>query len=174
MNETNQVNASEPAITIRAMQESDRAAVLLMARELVAEGDTYAFDAAISDAALWAFWCPSAHGRGYVLVRDGEVIAMYMIRRNHAGPGGHIGNAGYAVRRDCRGQGLGGIMGRRSLDHARELGFKAMQFNIVLASNTAAVRAWLKLGFDIKGTIPDGFQLPDGSYTDFHIMYRRL
>jgi ribosomal protein S18 acetylase RimI-like enzyme len=41
-------------------------------------------------------------------------------------------------------------------------------------SNTAAVRLWQSLGFEIVGTVPEAFRRPDGSYVGLHVMYQRL
>ena len=73
-----------------------------------------------------------------------------------------------------RGLGLGRVMGEASLRIAAELGYSAMQFNAVVATNLHAVRLWRSLGFRIVGTIPDGFRLPDGALVSHHIMYRGL
>lgn len=162
------------AATIRATRDADRNEVIHLARELVRSGDTYAYDPAISDEELWAYWRPSRDGDGFVAVLDGGVVGIFVIRPNMPGPGRHVANASYAVRADLRGVGLGRAMGEASLDLAAELGYSAMQFNAVVATNVHAVRLWRSLGFRIVGTIPDGFRLPDGTPMSHHIMYRGL
>jgi GNAT superfamily N-acetyltransferase len=160
---------------LEPMADVHRDAVLEIARDLVTSADTYAFEPDVTDDALWAYWAPVKRGQGVVaLDGDDRVVGMFVLKPNQPGPGSHIANGSYAVRGDCRGRGLGKFMGRASLDWARRLGFSAMQFNIVLANNTAAVRAWRSLDFEIMGTIPNGFRLPDGSFVDFHIMFRSL
>ena len=76
--------------------------------------------------------------------------------------------------RDRRGLGLGRAMGEASLERARALGYAAMQFNIVVSTNHAAVRLWRSLGFRVLGTVPGGFRLPSGERVDHHIMFREL
>lgn len=60
------------------------------------------------------------------------------------------------------------------LEEAAALGFRGMQFNAVVAGNTAALRIYRGLGFQTVGTIPGGFLLPDGTYSDMYVMYRPL
>jgi ribosomal protein S18 acetylase RimI-like enzyme len=40
-------------------------------------------------------------------------------------------------------------MAEHCLHEARRLGFHAMQFNYVISTNTAAIRLWQDLGFEI-------------------------
>jgi len=103
-----------------------------------------------------------------------EVVGMFVLRPNHPGPGAHVANASYAVRGDRRGLGLGRAMGEASLERARALGYAAMQFNIVVSTNHAAVRLWRSLGFRVLGTVPGGFRLPSGERVDHYIMFREL
>jgi DNA-binding MarR family transcriptional regulator/L-amino acid N-acyltransferase YncA len=160
--------------TIRALAPRDRAAVLHIARELVRTSDTYAFDPDVTDDELWSYWRPDRCGAGYGAEMDGELIGVFVIRPNLPGPGAHVANASYAVRADVRGTGLGRQMGAASLRIAADLGYRAMRFNTVVATNVRAVRLWRSLGFRIVGTIPEGFRLPDGDYAAQHIMYRTL
>jgi DNA-binding MarR family transcriptional regulator/GNAT superfamily N-acetyltransferase len=161
-------------VGIRPSAERDRQAVLHIARELVRAADTYAYDPAIGDDELWRYWNPAVPGAGYVAELEGSVVGMFVIRPNIPGPGSHVANASYAVRADVRGIGLGRQMGMASLGLATDLGYRAMQFNTVVASNAGAVHLWRSLGFRIVGTIPDGFRLPDGTTVAHHVMYRAL
>jgi ribosomal protein S18 acetylase RimI-like enzyme len=49
-----------------------------------------------------------------------------------------------------------------------------MQFNAVVESNTAAVRLWRSLGFEVVGTVPDGFRHPQLGFVRLHVMLRPL
>ncbi|MEM9488021.1 MAG: GNAT family N-acetyltransferase [Myxococcota bacterium] len=159
---------------IRPMGPSDRSAVVAIAAELVRTGDTYAYAPDTSADELWHYWHPLSNGDSFVATVADEVVGMFVIRPNHPGPGSHIANASYAVRADQRGLGVGRAMGEASLVAARELGYRAMQFNIVVSTNRAAVRLWRSLGFRIAGTIPEGFRLPSGQYVAHHILFRQL
>jgi ribosomal protein S18 acetylase RimI-like enzyme len=61
-----------------------------------------------------------------------------------------------------------------SLDHARERGFRAMQFNFVVSTNDRAVRLWQSFEFAVVGTLPKAFLHPTLGYVDVYIMYRDL
>jgi ribosomal protein S18 acetylase RimI-like enzyme len=54
------------------------------------------------------------------------------------------------------------------------LGYTAMQFNMVLASNAGAIRLWQRLGFDIVGMLPLGFDHPTLGLVDGHVMWKAL
>ena len=44
-----------------------------------------------------------------------------------------------------------------SIEEARRLGFKSIQFNFVVKSNEFAVKLWQSFGLEIIGEIPDAF-----------------
>ncbi len=48
-------------------------------------------------------------------------------------------------------------MAEHSIEEARRVGFKSIQFNFVVKSNAAAVNLWKSVGFEIIGEIPDAF-----------------
>ena len=72
------------------------------------------------------------------------------------------------------GLGVGKAMGEFSLEEAKRLGYKAMQFNIVIKSNERAIRLWEKLGFKIIGEIPEAFNHKQNGLTDAFIMHQKL
>ena len=144
-----------------------------MLREVFRAGDTYAVDPQISRDAASAYWIDQAAAT-YVLDGPDGPVGTYYIKTNQPGGGAHICNCGYIVDPAARGQGLAAQMCQHSQQQARSLGYMAMQFNFVLASNAGAVRLWDKLGFVSVGTIPDAFCLPDGQMTDAHVMHKRL
>jgi len=74
----------------------------------------------------------------------------------------------------ARGRGLATAMCEHSQEIARELGYKAMQFNFVASSNEGAVRLWQKLGFTIVGRLPKAFHHPSKGYVDALVMYKWL
>ena len=101
-------------------------------------------------------------------------MATYYIVTNQPGGGAHICNCGYIVDPEARGQGLAEAMCLHSQDVARSFGYRAMQFNFVLATNVAALRIWQRLGFEIVGTIPDAFDHPLHGLVAAHVMYKSL
>jgi ribosomal protein S18 acetylase RimI-like enzyme len=60
------------------------------------------------------------------------------------------------------------------LDEARRLGYRAMQFNAVVETNSAAVALWRSLGFTIMATVPEAYRHPTLGTVGLHIMYRKL
>ena len=100
--------------------------------------------------------------------------AIAFLKDNQPDLGSHIANAGYMTAPSAAGQGVGKAMGEFSLSEAKRLGYKAMQFNIVVKSNERAVRLWQHLGFKIIGEIPEAFQNKQGGLTNAYIMYQKL
>jgi GNAT superfamily N-acetyltransferase len=99
---------------------------------------------------------------------EGAIVGSYYLKPNFPGRAAHIANAGYFVVAAVRGLGIGTALVEDSFDEARRLGFDALQFNLVFASNPAR-RLYERLGFVPIGRIPDAV---DGE--DAVIYWRRL
>ena len=140
---------------------------------IVSTGDTYAFPANMTKAQALEAWLILPR-RTYVVEVDGEILGTYYLKTNQVGSGQHVCNCGYMVAPQARGKGLATAMCQHSQDIAKELGYKAMQFNFVTATNKGAIRLWLKLGFDIVGRLPKACQHPLEGYIDALIMYKWL
>ena len=97
---------------------------------------------------------------------SGEVVGLYILHPNNVGRCGHISNASYAVKKNKRGQHIGEFLVKNCLAKAKEIGFRILQFNAVVATNAPALKLYKKLGFTQLGVIPKGFLLKDGSYED--------
>ena len=104
----------------------------------------------------------------------GEIAGLYILHPNNVGRCGHICNASYAVRRDLRGQRIGEKLVTHCMQKGKELGFRILQFNAVVASNRYALKLYEKLGFTRLGIIPGGFLMKDGHYEDIIPHYRVL
>ena len=105
---------------------------------------------------------------------DGEVVGLYILHPNNVGRCGHISNASYAVKSGLRGKHIGEKIVLDCLAKAKELGFKILQFNAVVATNIHARHLYQRLGFIELGIIPGGFRMPDGSYEDIVPQYHTL
>ena len=160
-------------ISIRLAGPEDFDQVWPLLRDVFRAGDTYAVDPDISRDAALAYWMTQAAAT-YVATDEGRVVGTYYIKTNQAGGGAHICNCGYIVAPAARGQGLAAQMCLPSQDQARAMGYLAMQFNFVLASNAGAVRLWHRLGFATIGTIPDAFRHPEQGFVAAHVMHKRL
>lgn len=161
------------SVIIREARDDDFDALWPIIRPIVSAGDTYTYDRDLSHAEAYAKWM-TAPLRTYVATRDGQVLGTYYIKANQGGGGSHVCNCGYMVAEAARGLGLATTMCEHSQDIARELGFKAMQFNFVVAANEGAVRLWQKLGFEIVGTVPRAFHHPTHGYVGAHVMFKWL
>jgi hypothetical protein len=73
-----------------------------------------------------------------------------------------------------RGEGTGRALCRRVLEQARADGYRAMQFNAVVETNTPAIRLWRSFGFQILATAPEAFRHPAHGYVGLHKMYMPL
>jgi ribosomal protein S18 acetylase RimI-like enzyme len=159
---------------IRPATEADRAAIWNIFHEVIAAGDTYALDPNMSREDGLAYWfAPGTH----TYVAEQPVVGVagsYILKPNQSGGGSHVANAGFMVSASARGHGVGRAMAEHCLGEARRLGFRAMQFNYVISTNTAAIRLWQNLGFEIVGILPDAFHHPDKGYVDVYVMYCSL
>jgi L-amino acid N-acyltransferase YncA len=141
--------------------------------EVVRPGDTSAFDPSIGrDEGIKAWMAPGV--RCYVAELDGEIVGTYVLKPNQQGLGSHVANASYMVASSARRRGVGRAMGEHSLLEAGRLGFRAMQFNLVVATNEAAIGLWRDLGFEEVGRLPEAFRGPAGDYVDALVMHRSL
>ncbi len=156
---------------IRPVEARDFDALWSMLKPVFRAGDTYAIDPAISRDNAFAYW--TAH-HAYVAELGGAPVGTFYIRPNQQGGGAHVCNCGYITARAAEGKGVARAMLAFSLKEAKRLGFEAMQYNFVLATNTRAIDTWARAGFTQIGRIPRAFRLPDGTCTDALILHRFL
>jgi L-amino acid N-acyltransferase YncA len=158
-------------VLIRPYADADWPAVFAIVSEVLAAGETYA-SPALDDEAARDFWLTSQHV--VVAEVDGVVLGSAKMGPNRPGQGSHIGTASFMVAGAARGQGVGRALGGHVVGWHREQGFRGIQFNAVVETNTAAVRLWHELGFETVGTVPGAFRRPDGSFVGLHVMYLAL
>ena len=159
--------------TIRAATDSDKPAVWKIIKAVITGGDTYVFDPDTPEKEMLEYWF-SREKHVYLAEDEGTILGTYWIKTNQPGLGSHVANGAYMVSPTAAGKGIGRMMAEHSLDEAKRLGFKAIQFNFVVKSNEAAVRLWQKVGFEIIGEIPDAFDHKVTGLTNAYIMYRKL
>ncbi|MCM1288162.1 MAG: GNAT family N-acetyltransferase [Clostridium sp.] len=97
---------------------------------------------------------------------NNQIMGLYILHPNNIGRCGHICNASYAVAKNMRGHHIGEVLVRHCMAKALTLGFKILQFNAVVSTNSAALSLYEKLGFTRLGVIPGGFLMKDGHYED--------
>lgn len=158
---------------IRPVTADDWAGLWEIFRTVVETGDTYPYAPDTTEEEAKALWIDAVQAT-YVAVEDGRVIGTYTLKPNQPGLGAHVCNAGYMVAPDVRGKGIGRALCAHSLDEARKLGFRAMQYNLVVCTNKGAIRLWKEMGFETVGTISGAFNHATEGYVDALIMYRAL
>jgi GNAT superfamily N-acetyltransferase len=162
------------SVEIREATAADWEEIRPFFREIVAGGETYAYNPEMSEDEARAIWMVGPPGVTFVAVDDARVVGSANAYANRAGPGSHVASASFMVDPAHAGKGIGRALGEHVLEWASAEGFLAIQFNAVVESNLAAVALWRSLGFEIVGTVPRAFRLPDGTHVGLHVMYRRL
>lgn len=157
---------------IRAARTNDDDAIWAILEPTFRAGETYPIPRDIGRADALGYW--RSPGHSVFVAEQNGVVGTYFLRANNRGGGAHVANCGYMVAPDARGRGVARAMCMHSLDEAKARGFRAMQFNFVVASNTSAVALWQSCGFTVAGTLPDAFQHPGLGLVDAYVMVRRL
>lgn len=158
---------------IRKAEPNDQDAIWSILQQVISRGDSFVFDPHSTKEKMMAYWL-AEDKHTYVAILDGMIVGSFFIKDNQPGLGSHIANAGYMTSPAASGKGIGKAMGLFSLEEARRLGYKAMQFNIVVKSNVRAVQLWQSIGFKIIGEIPEAFNHHSLGMTNAYIMYQKL
>lgn len=158
---------------IRPATDADWPAIWAAMEPAIREGETLALDRATTAEQGKAYWMAPAHEVSVAVV-DGEVAGSSFLRPNQPGPGSHVGNCGYIVAPWAAGRGVARALCRHTQARGVERGFRALQFNIVVSTNTRAVKAWEGEGFHVAGTLPGAFRRPNGDYVDAYVMFKSL
>ncbi len=158
---------------IRAMTSEDFERFWGTFSQIVQAQETYALDAEVSYQHAFELWWARPL-KTFIFESQGDVRGSYYLKANGEGPSGHICNCGYMVKAAFQGQGIAKRLCEHSQVIAKELGFKAMQFNSVVSTNVAAVHLWKTLGYQIIGTIPKGYQHRQLGYVDCYVMHKFL
>jgi L-amino acid N-acyltransferase YncA len=159
---------------IREATSTDFAAIWPIFHEIVSAGETYAYDPNTSKEEAYQAWMVKPRQTFVAENEAGEIVGTYYIKTNQPGLGDHVCNCGYMVASQARGQGIATQMCEHSQKLARTLGYKAMQFNLVVATNEGAVRLWQKLGFAVIGRLPKAFRHRRLGFVDAFVMYKWL
>lgn len=140
----------------------------------IADGESYPCPMDMTENDAKAYWL--APDKQLFVAREpsGDMVGVYYLRPDQGGLGDHVCNAGYVVASHARGRGLAGRLCDHSQATALEIGYLAMRFNLVVATNQAGVSAWKRAGFEVIGTAPRAFRRKDREFVDAHIMYKWL
>jgi ribosomal protein S18 acetylase RimI-like enzyme len=170
---------------IRAARPDDWAAIWPFFQRIVAAGETYAYDPTMTSEQARSLWMAPPPDRTFVAVDgdgddggngdgngNGTVLGSAKSGPNRPGRGAHVATASFMVDPDSQHRGVGRALGVHVLAQARADGFRSMQFNAVVETNTRAVALWQSLGFTIVGTVPEAFNHPEHGYVALLIMYQ--
>jgi GNAT superfamily N-acetyltransferase len=142
--------------------------------EIVQAGETYAYPLDLTSDEARALWTVPPPGQTVVLTDDDRVLGSATMGPNRPGRGSHVGTASFMVSAEARGRGVGRALGEYVVDWHRQQGFRAIQFNAVVETNTAAVKLWQALGFRIVGTVPEAFDSRTHGLVGLHVMHLPL
>ena len=141
---------------------------------IVDAGETYAYPMDLTSDEARTLWMDQP-GAVFVAVEDdGAVLGSAKVGPNRPGRGSHVSTASFMVDPSSRSRGVGRALGQHALAWAKASGFRSMQFNAVVETNTSAVKLWQDLGFRIIGTVPEAFDSRTHGLVGMHVMYRDL
>jgi L-amino acid N-acyltransferase YncA len=158
---------------IRPATDDDWPSLWDIFRAVVETGDTYPYAPDTTEEEAKALWIDAPQAT-YAAIGDGLVVGTYYLKPNQPTLGAHVCNAGYMVASEARGKGIGRDLCAHSMDEARKLGFRAMQYNLVVSTNKDAIRLWIEMGFEAVGTLTGAFNHATEGDVDALIMYRTL
>jgi ribosomal protein S18 acetylase RimI-like enzyme len=166
----------ETKIECRVATRKDWAEIWPILSAVVHSGDSYAYAPDISEDEARSSWMLEGSSRAatYVATMNGHVVATSYLKPNQPGLGDHVANAAWMVAPSAAGMGIGRALADYVIGEARRIGYRAMQFNAVVATNTRAIGLWESLGFTIVGTVPRAFRHSDEGLVPVHIMYSDL
>ena len=159
---------------IRGATDADWPAIWPIFSDVVRAGDTYAYDPAMTSDEARGLWLEQPPGHTVVALVDGAVVGTAKMGPNRPARGSHVGTASFMVGPAARGHGVGRALAAYVVDWHRRQGYRGIQFNAVVETNTAAVRLWQSLGFEIVGTVPGAFRSPAHGYVGLHVMFLPL
>jgi len=161
-------------IIIREYETHDLPAMMEIWNEVVAAGLAFPQMECLGEAEAVALFSEQSFTAVALDEIGGEVLGLYILHPNNIGRCGHISNASYAVKSGVRGLKIGEKLVVHSMEKAKELGFRILQFNAVVKTNESAIHLYEKLGFVRLGLIPGGFRMDGGTFEDVIPFYRTL
>lgn len=159
---------------VRAYEKKNLEFMIQIWNEVVEEGIAFPQEDLLNDRSGAEFFASQT----YAAVAEDEsshtIHGLYILHPNNVGRCGHICNTSYAVHSESRGRHIGEQLVLDSLHQAKQHGFRILQFNAVVESNTHARHLYERLGFVQLGTIQNGFKMKDGHFENICPYYRAL
>lgn len=160
-------------IIIRKAESPDFKSIWPIIKRVIGEGDTYAFAPDTPMEEIQHYWMNRDKETYVALIGDG-IVGTYILKDNQPGLGAHVCNGSFMVHPEMSGKGIGRALGAHALMEAKQLGYKAIQFNLVVSTNEPAVHLWKSLGFSIIGRLPEVFNHVRLGLVDAYVMHRFL
>lgn len=161
-------------MSIRPATDADWEAIWPIWSATVEAGETYAYPLGATSDEARALWLEPPPGLTVVLEEDGELLGTAKMGPNRPGRGSHVGTASFMVAPAARGRGVGRRLAGHVVQWHRDQGYRAIQFNAVVETNTAAVALWRSLGFRVVGTVPEAFDSRTHGLVGLHVMHLDL
>ena len=159
---------------IRLATDADWPRIWPIFRAVVAAGETYAYPQDLTSEQAASLWLERPPGETVLLEEGGQILGTAKYGPNRPGRGSHVGTASFMVSEAARGRGVGRALAEHVVERLREQGYRGIQFNAVVETNTVAVRLWQDLGFRTIGTVPESFDSASHGLVGLHVMYREL
>ena len=153
-------------IEIRQYAQRDAAPAAEIWNEVVEDGKAFPQMEKLDEVTGHAFFTEQTYTGVAYDAATGALVGLYILHPNNVGRCGHICNASYAVSRDARGLHIGEKLVLDCLAQGKAHGFRILQFNAVVRTNTPARPLYERLGFTQLVVIPGGFLMKDGHYED--------
>ena len=161
-------------IAIRKYETQDMESAMNIWNEVVRDGIAFPQDEELTEQSADRFFSSQSYTGIAEDNETGELVGLYILHPNNVGRCGHICNTSYAVKSGKRGLHIGEQLVKDFLKVGAELGFRILQFNAVVATNSHALHLYERLGFTQLGRIPQGFRMKDGHYEDIIPHYIQL
>ena len=160
---------------IRSFEDADWPAVYAIIQEVIAGGETYAYDPNWTEQQTKDVWVEATPSITVVAVDDdGTILGTAHSGPNRPARGSHVSTASFMVSAPARGKGVGRALGEYVLAWARSAGYHGMQFNAVVETNTVAVKLWHSLGFRTIGIVPEAYDSRAHGRVGLHVMYQKF
>lgn len=159
---------------IRAATDADWPQIWPFFDAIVKDGQTYAYPDDLTIDTAKSLWLEPAPGHAVVAVDGDVLLGSAKMGPNRPARGSHVATASFMVDPATRGQGVGRQLGEHMIEWARAEGYRSIQFNAVVETNTSAVRLWQDLGFAIIGTVPEAFDHREHGLVGLHVMHLSL
>lgn len=159
---------------IRDATDADWPRIYPFFSRIVAEGASYVYPEAMTLDEARPWWMERPPGRTVVAEEGADLLGSMKMAPNRAGRGAHVATASFMVDPRFAGRGVGRALGEHLVAAARADGYRAIQFNAVVETNTVAVRLWRSLGFRILATVPEAFDHREHGLVGLHVMHLDL